>query len=82
MLLAIGIGVLFYFILTSSAKEFYGGQIKKIKKLPFTECKNICDGYYEKCLIDNRVTGDTEWCRRRFKESCVSECYYSNYHRM
>ena len=71
--------VLFVFF-TASRKERYG-PVKDIKRIPFNDCKNICEGYYQKCVADNRLS-DAGWCEAQFRRACVNECYYSNYHRM
>ena len=71
------------FLAIQGTKEYYGGQVKKIRRIPFNSCAQICNGYLRKCLADNYSTGDTMWCHERFgsQGACVSECFYSNHHR-
>ena len=63
--------------------EKYGGQIKKIRKIPFNECARICSTYYQSCIESSRGE-DAGFCYERFgpRGTCESECYYSNYQRM
>lgn len=63
--------------------ENYGGQVKKIRKIPFNECARICSTYYESCVRESRGE-DAGFCYERFGPNghCVAECYYSNYQRM
>ena len=64
-------------------KEYYGGQIKKIRKIPFNDCARICNTYLQDCIKKYNNT-DAGWCYERFGPmgTCVSECYYSNHQRM
>ncbi len=67
----------------TGSKEYYGGQIKKIRKIPFNDCARICNTYLQDCLSKYQYN-DAGWCQQRFGEhgTCVSECYYSNFQRM
>jgi hypothetical protein len=67
--------------LTRPKRENFGGVIKKIRHIPFNDCKRICEGYYQKCIVDYK-DADPSWCERRFRQACPSECYYSVYQRM
>ena len=62
-------------------REGYG-QMKHIVKIPFNNCINICNQYYEDCLKHNPYGDEGGWCEARFKDACTSECYYSNYQRL
>ena len=66
---------------TDKKKERFGGDVKAIRKIPFNDCERICEGYYQKCLYDFK-DADPSWCEERFRNACVSECYYSNFHRI
>jgi hypothetical protein len=76
------VAALFLFSMVGS-KEYYGGKIKNIKKIPFNDCARICNTYLEGCLRDNKYANPGA-CYTRFgpQGTCVSECYYSNYQRM
>lgn len=67
----------------TSTKEYYGGKIKNIRKIPFNDCQRICGTYLVDCLAKYRGT-DPAMCYERFGPmgTCVSECYYTQYHRM
>lgn len=84
-ILIIGFVTILFLLLFSftSTKEYYGGQIKKIRKIPFNDCERICKTYLADCLKKYSNT-DPGWCHERFGTfgSCVSECYYSNFQRM
>jgi hypothetical protein len=64
-------------------KEYYGGKIKNIKKIPFNDCVAIAKTYYDACRKSSRGE-DAGQCEQRFgpKGTMVQECYYSNYQRM
>jgi len=85
MLVYLILGVVLILILVTciprKGVEHYG-QMKKIGKIPFTDCQRICGQYYRKCLQDDIHNVNAGWCERRFGDGCVMECYYSNYHRM
>lgn len=63
-------------------KEYYGGKVKKITKIPFNDCVRICKTYLSACLEDNKYA-DPGGCYRRFGTggTCETECVYSNYQR-
>lgn len=83
--IAIGIVTILFLLLFSfsSTKEYYGGKIKNIKRIPFNNCERICGTYLQDCL-NKYQHNDAGWCHERFGPmgTCVSECYYSNHHRM
>lgn len=83
ILLIVGCIVLIALLSFVSTKEYYGGKIKKIRKIPFNECARICETYRVSCLRDGREE-DAGFCNERFGPGgfCVQECYYSNYQRM
>jgi hypothetical protein len=72
---------LFLIFFVTRRKERYGGPVKKVRKIPFNDCKMICESYYNKCVRDF-ANADPGFCEERFRQACVSECYYSNYQRM
>ena len=76
--LALVVVVIFSFL---PRREGYG-PVKNIKQIPFSRCASICEGYYQRCVRDNRYAGDPGWCEDQFRGACVKECYYSRYHRM
>ena len=81
-LLIIGIvaaaGVLVYYVYTSR-KEHYGS-MKNIKQIPFNDCRRICEGYRNKCVVDFK-DADPTWCDRSL-DACTNECYYTAYHQL
>lgn len=80
-LIALAVLLLFSaFILLSKNREKYG-QMRSVKKIPFNDCSRICNQYRQACIRDDPDRNQSGWCDARFGEACVSECYYSNYHR-
>jgi hypothetical protein len=67
----------------AGAKEYYGGKIKKIRRIPFNDCVRICGTYLTDCL-SKYGANDAGWCYERFgmQGACVAECAYSSHHRM
>ena len=65
---------------SSNSYEGYGGVIKNIKRIPASNCKLNCMQYYNRCMYD-RGGIDAGQCLNRYR-SCVSTCYYSNFHRL
>lgn len=80
--LIIIIAVVLFWILYRPIEK-YGGQIKKIRKIPFNECARICSTYYESCINSSRGE-DAGFCYERFgpRGTCILECGYSNYQRL
>jgi hypothetical protein len=58
-------------------REYYG-VMKNIRRVPFSECQNICEEYRNKCVRDF-INADPSWCDRLL-EACTAECYYAPYH--
>lgn len=71
---------IFAFCFVAPKREGYG-QLRSVKKIPFSNCADICNQYYRKCVQDDPDGDHSGWCETRFGDACVSECYYSNYHR-
>ena len=61
-----------------STKEFYGGPVKNIRKVPISDCYRRCDIWMSNCMRDR--PGDEHRCVE-MGEACRAECYYSNSHR-
>ena len=59
-------------------KEYYGGPIKNIRKVPISDCYRRCDIWMGNCIRDR--PGDEHRCVE-MGEACRAECYYSNSHR-
>jgi len=68
-------------ILTKRDHEGYGGPIRNVQKIPFSNCVAICDNHYAHCMKDYGDV-DPERCFRRYKEGCPAECYYSVSHQL
>lgn len=68
---------------TVGSKEYYGGQIKNVRRIPFNDCARIIEGYRRDCWKKYSGT-DAGWCEERFGPtgSAILECYYSNSHRL
>jgi hypothetical protein len=83
ILLVLGVLATLYLLSMVGSKEYYGGQVKNIKKIPFNDCVRIADTYLKSCLRDNKYANPGA-CYDRFGPQgwMVSECYYSNYQRM
>ena len=79
-ILIIGALLAVLFLIFRDKREGYG-QMRSIKKIPFSDCARICNQYYRKCIEDDPDRGQSGWCEARFGDACRSECYYSNYHR-
>lgn len=83
MLVALIISILAIWLmwwLLSGQRENYG-PVKNIRKIPMSECRSICQQYYQKCLEDDIHNINAGWCDMKFGEACEAECRYSNYHR-
>jgi len=78
LIVALAAVCLFKFV---KPRENYGGPVRNIKKIPFNDCQRICNTYYQGCMQDY-ASLDSEWCRERFGENCVRECYYSSSQRL
>lgn len=60
-----------------SKKEHFGGPIKNMRRIPRTNCYQICGQYYDDCM--RRFSDvDANACFRR-RESCLSICNYSDF---
>lgn len=60
-------------------REYYGGPVKNSRKIPMTDCYQLCDNWAARCARDR--PGDEYRCFE-MGQSCRSECYYSNSHRL
>jgi len=78
MFLILGISLLFMITRTGITKEFYGGPVKNIRKVPISDCYRQCDIWMSNCIRDR--PGDEHRCVE-MGEACRAECYYSNSHR-
>jgi hypothetical protein len=81
ILIFIIVGVVLYFLLFSKKREHYGGPVKKIRKLPMGYCKEVCDTYYTRCMMDYNST-DPGWCYEKYITACPKECEYAVYQRL
>ena len=61
---------------TKGNKEYYGGPIKNVRKIPITTGYDICDFQYAWCL-GSRPYAYSDTCERK-QYACRSEMYYSN----
>lgn len=57
-------------------REYYGGPIKAVRKIPMTDCYGICDYQYKRCLQTRPYYNDDRCEVRQY--ACKAECYYSN----
>ncbi len=73
----LGVGIIAAYLIRRK-KEGYGA-MKKISKIPFNDCRRICEGYHRKCVSDFR-DADVSFCDKRLN-GCTAECYYTPYHR-
>lgn len=62
----------------NNSKEFYGGPVKNVRKVPISDCYRRCDIWMSNCMRDR--PGDEHRCVE-MGEACRAECYYSNSHR-
>jgi hypothetical protein len=60
--------------------ENYGGPIRKVRKIPMSDCYNMCDRWVKRCALWDPY-GESDQCQRS-GESCRLECQYSNALRM
>lgn len=83
ILLILGVLATLYLLSMVGSKEYYGGKVKNIKKIPFNDCARICNTYLVACLEDNKYANPGA-CYTRFATggTCEKECYYSNYQRV
>jgi len=72
--------ILLFINIIRSKREYYGGAVKRIHKIPKTTCYGICGQHYQRCMAENQYI-DADYCRGRYN-NCVSVCNYSDYHRM
>ena len=61
-------------------KEYYGGPVKNIRRIPRTTCYGNCDQYYQQCMAQFKNV-DAGLCSNRYW-NCISTCNYTDYHRM
>lgn len=80
VLAVVAAGVVTGIILWRRRREHFGGVIKGIRTVPFNDGVSICKQYRDKCYQDFR-DADPHFCNTRYN-NCVSELYYSNFHRI
>ena len=68
-------------IVTKNKRENYGGPVKKIRRIPRTECHNICEQYYRDCMSKYGHI-DAMYCQNTIYTNCIRNCDYTDYHRM
>ena len=76
--LILGICILLLTVTRKNNKEFYGGPVKNIRKIPISDCYRNCDMWMANCIKNRR--GDEHRCVE-MGEACRMECYYTNSHR-
>lgn len=61
-------------------REYYGGPVKKIRRIPRSECYNICGQYFRDCMARSQYT-DAGICHNRLN-NCIAQCNYTDFHRL
>ena len=78
------IALIFFVILLfkecNNEKEYYGGPIKNIRRIPRTTCYDNCSQYYKQCMAQFGNI-DAGLCSNRYW-NCISTCNYSDFHRL
>jgi len=64
----------------SHTRENFGGPVKNIRRIPKNDCYGICNQYYNNCMAQYQYN-DAGECKRRL-DGCISQCNYTDYHRM
>lgn len=72
-----------FFVKFNSKKEQenYGGPTRNIKQIPYYDCVDICDTYYNDCMQKYGFMA-ADNCHNRFKLHCPLECDMSAYNRL
>lgn len=86
-LVILSIVIIFAFVILCNCKElkfggreYYGGPVKKIRRIPKTTCYGNCDQYYKQCMAQFQGT-DAGTCHNRFW-NCITTCDYTDFHRL
>lgn len=77
------VSVVYFFWRGIPKSEGYGGPVKRIKNIPKNDCYSLCDQYYNDCIsphFEGRYV-DFSLCIRR-KQACISNCNYTDFHRL
>ncbi len=73
----VGLFLFFLVVLTSQERENYG-PVKRVSKIPMTDCYENCKNWTENCIQDR--PGDEQQCKEMYV-ACQEGCYYTNYQR-
>lgn len=77
----LAVGALFFVFMfyrnKKSSREYFGGKIKNMKRIPKTTCWKLCDQYYVDCM--SKYGGlDAGYCQTR-QSSCVNVCNHQDF---
>jgi len=78
-LFSICVGIVLILIMIAPSREFFGGPVKNIRKIPVSDCYDSCDLKSQWCEQDR--PGNQGLCQL-LRLGCRSECFYSNHHRV
>ncbi|MDB4769327.1 hypothetical protein OAG24_00030 [bacterium] len=79
-IIIIAIAILIFAFYINNRREYYGGIVKNIRRLPANDCRNNCLQYYKRCMYD-RGGLDAGQCDNRY-QNCLKTCYYTDFQRM
>lgn len=72
------IGIVIY--LFQSNKEYYGGPIKRIRRIPQNTCYNLCEQNYQYCMNQFGYI-NALYCSNKL-QNCKHVCDYTDYQRL
>ena len=72
-IVVLALGYLWY----KPTREYFGGPVKHLRRIPKTSCWKVCGQYYADCM-DKYGGLDAGFCQTRL-ESCKNVCNYSDF---